>query len=228
MSRDAANAMMLEAEAWLLRHGIPHQRTSPHHLKIDDINFYPGKGTITIDNHGARQPGSGIGALEQLLRQRGLLHQQARGADAAPHAAGRHATGAEEGQGWAAEQRDLRLCIRQLREEKQEIARERDVARQQREAAKCQLAAKTLECDALRTQLRKRPPEGAGAHRAEAQHAARAPQGQHGADEKFHEAKRAFAKKCHPDQVTGDAAEKAMRERMFKAFWPELERIERG
>ena len=228
MSRDTANAAVLEAEAWLHRHGIPHKRTSPDQLKLGDINFYPGKGTITIDGHGPRQPDSGLPALERLLGQRGFLRQQARGADAGAYAAGRHATGAEEGQGWAAEQRDHGLCIRQLWEEKQKIARERDVERQRREAKERQLAAKTLECDALRTELRKRPPGGAGAHRAEAQHAARAPQGQHGADEKFRETKRAFARMFHPDQSTGNAAEKAVREVAFKAFWPELERIERG
>ena len=230
MSRDTANAAMLEAEAWLRRHGISHQRKSPHHLKIGDINFYPGKGTITIDNHGhgARQPGSGIGALEQLLRQRGLLHQQARGADAGAHAAGRHANGAEEGPGWAAEQRDDRLCIRQLWEEKREIARERDAARQQRQAAERRLAEKTAECEALRAQLRRRPPGGAGAHRAEAQHAARAPRGQHGADGKIRAVKLAFAKMFHPDRVTGDTAGRVMGEVVFKAFWAELERIERG
>jgi hypothetical protein len=31
-----------------------------------------------------------------------------------------------------------------------------------------------------------------------------------------------------PDQAAGGTAEKAVREMMFKAFWPVLERIERG
>ncbi len=228
MSRNTASAAMAEAEAWLRRHGIPHHRTSPYQLKIGDINFYPGKGTITIDGHDARQPDGGLPALERLLRRRGFLSQRAPSADAGAHAAGRHATGAEGGQEWASEQRDHRQSIRQLREEKREIARERDMAQQQRQAAERRLAEKTAECDALRTELRRRPPGGAGAHRAEAQHAARAPRGQHGADEKIRAAKRAFAKMFHPDRITGDTAGKAMGEVMFKAFWAELERIERG
>ncbi len=214
MSRDTASAAMAEAEAWLRRHGIPHHRTSPYQLKIGDINFYPGKGTITIDGHDARQPDGGLPALERLLRRRGFLPRRARGA--------------EGGQEWASEQRDHRQSIRQLREEKREIARERDMAQQQRQAAEHRLAEKTAECEALRAQLRRRPPGGAGAHRAEAQHAARAPRGQHGADEKIRAAKRAFAKMFHPDRAAGDTAGKAMGERMFKAFWAELERIERG
>jgi hypothetical protein len=228
VSRDAAKAAMAEAEAWLRRHGIPHQRKTPHHLKIGDINYYPGKGAITIDGHGARQPDSGLGALGRLLGQRGFMRQRAGGAEAGADATGRHASGVEERQGRAAEQRDNGRCIRQLREEKQEIARERDAARRQREAAERRLAEMTTERDALRAELRKRPPGGAGAHRAEAQHAARAPQGQHGADEKFRAAKRTFAKKFHPDQAVGGTAEKAVREAVFKEFWTELERIERG
>jgi hypothetical protein len=48
------------------------------------------------------------------------------------------------------------------------------------------------------------------------------------ADRRFQAAKRAFARRFHPDHLRGDAAERAARMELFKEFWAELERIERG
>jgi len=46
-------------------------------------------------------------------------------------------------------------------------------------------------------------------------------------DAKFRQAKKAFARMYHPDQITGDTLEKRVRTELFKEFWHELERIER-
>ncbi len=51
--------------------------------------------------------------------------------------------------------------------------------------------------------------------------------GRHGHDAKFRQAKNAFARLYHPDQVTGDDREKRLRTDLFKEFWDELERIDR-
>jgi hypothetical protein len=48
------------------------------------------------------------------------------------------------------------------------------------------------------------------------------------ADRRFQAAKRAFARRFHPDHLRGDADERAARMELFKEFWSELERIERG
>lgn len=44
----------------------------------------------------------------------------------------------------------------------------------------------------------------------------------------FREAKAAFARLCHPDQAGGDTRERDIRAEIFKEYWEELERIERG
>lgn len=46
-------------------------------------------------------------------------------------------------------------------------------------------------------------------------------------DAKFRQAKKAFARMCHPDQIAEDTPEKRIRTELFKEFWNELERIER-
>jgi len=51
--------------------------------------------------------------------------------------------------------------------------------------------------------------------------------GRTGQDAKFRQAKNAFARLYHPDQVTGDDREKRIRVDLFKEFWDELERIDR-
>ncbi len=51
--------------------------------------------------------------------------------------------------------------------------------------------------------------------------------GRSGQDAKFRQAKNAFARLYHPDQVTGDDREKRLRVDLFKEFWDELERIDR-
>jgi len=48
-----------------------------------------------------------------------------------------------------------------------------------------------------------------------------------GGDAKFRQAKKAFARMYHPDQIAGDSLEKRIRTELFKEFWEELDRIER-
>lgn len=45
---------------------------------------------------------------------------------------------------------------------------------------------------------------------------------------KFRAAKSAFARLFHPDAYGGTAGEREIRTEMFKRYWSELERIERG
>ena len=47
-------------------------------------------------------------------------------------------------------------------------------------------------------------------------------------DHKFRAAKNAFARLYHPDRIAGNAQEERLRTELFKEFWDELERIERG
>lgn len=58
-------------------------------------------------------------------------------------------------------------------------------------------------------------------------HGANGANGRSGQDVKFRQAKNAFARLYHPDQVTGDDREKRLRIDLFKEFWDELERIDR-
>ncbi|HZH28644.1 MAG TPA: hypothetical protein VEY95_15845 [Azospirillaceae bacterium] len=47
-------------------------------------------------------------------------------------------------------------------------------------------------------------------------------------DRKFRAAKRAFARLYHPDNIPRGAGDRDARIEVFKAFWEELEKIERG
>lgn len=49
-----------------------------------------------------------------------------------------------------------------------------------------------------------------------------------GKDEKFSEARRAFARLYHPDNVKGGGLDKIIRAEIFKEYWSELEKIEKG
>jgi hypothetical protein len=49
-----------------------------------------------------------------------------------------------------------------------------------------------------------------------------------GPDDRFQRAKRAFAMRFHPDRLSGNPAERAIRTMLFREHWAELRRIERG
>lgn len=47
-------------------------------------------------------------------------------------------------------------------------------------------------------------------------------------DDRFHQAKLAFARAFHPDRLAEDEADRAIRVAIFRDFWEVLRRIERG
>ncbi|MGG5808081.1 hypothetical protein [Falsiroseomonas sp. CW058] len=56
----------------------------------------------------------------------------------------------------------------------------------------------------------------------------RAAQSPTGAEPRFREVKAAFARLYHPDRLGGSGPARRLREEVFKEFWSEIERIERG
>lgn len=62
----AANAMK-DAMAWLDERGVVYLHLPPHQIKIGMINFWPGKGTITVDGEQQRRDGKGLAGLESVL-----------------------------------------------------------------------------------------------------------------------------------------------------------------
>ena len=66
------DAMQL-AMAWLDARGIHYQHLPPHQLKIDAVNFWPGRGTITKDGELKKRPVKGLAGLEATLLAEGLL-----------------------------------------------------------------------------------------------------------------------------------------------------------
>lgn len=62
----AANAMK-DAMAWLDERRIAYLHLPPHQIKIGMINFWPGKGTITVDGEQQRRDAKGLPALAKLL-----------------------------------------------------------------------------------------------------------------------------------------------------------------
>jgi hypothetical protein len=67
-----ANAMK-DAIAWLDERGIPYHHLPPYQIKIGALNFWPGKGTITIDGDDQRRPEYGLAGLEAILVAEGLI-----------------------------------------------------------------------------------------------------------------------------------------------------------
>lgn len=63
----AANAMK-DAMAWLDERGVVYLHLPPHQIKIGMINFWPGKGTITVDGEQQRRGAKGLPALAKLLK----------------------------------------------------------------------------------------------------------------------------------------------------------------
>lgn len=56
----------------LERRKVDFIRPTPHQLMIDDINFYPNKGTIVVDNNHTL-PQRGLEALLKLIESRNII-----------------------------------------------------------------------------------------------------------------------------------------------------------
>ena len=69
---DKPDPHFTEAEAWLRDRNISSRRTSKYQLKIGRrVSFYPNKGTIFVDGEEGARPNTGLGALEEVLREHG-------------------------------------------------------------------------------------------------------------------------------------------------------------
>lgn len=64
----AAHAMK-EAMGWLDGRGIYYQHLPPYQLKIGAINYWPRKGTITIDGETLRRSAKGLTGLEAIFAE---------------------------------------------------------------------------------------------------------------------------------------------------------------
>lgn len=69
----APDDAMAAAEAWLRRAGIRFTRKTNFQLKIGRVNYYPARGTIFVDGDPAQRPARGLAALEQVLRELGVM-----------------------------------------------------------------------------------------------------------------------------------------------------------
>lgn len=58
---------MRAACAWLDANDVPYAKMTDYHLKIGEINFWPNRGTITIDGEGSRRASKGLAGLAKLL-----------------------------------------------------------------------------------------------------------------------------------------------------------------
>jgi hypothetical protein len=65
--QNLADLAMKEAKDWLDAQGIPYLFREPHQLKIGPVNFWPGRGTITVDGEIGKRPEKGLGGLECTL-----------------------------------------------------------------------------------------------------------------------------------------------------------------
>ncbi len=105
----------------------------------------------------------------------------------------------------------LQAQIDRLKAAGREVIRQREQLREELEQARAVMAAQQRELDALRS-------SGAGG----------APPDMAEDRGRFQRAKRAFAERFHPDRATGGTMDRLIREQVFKEFWAELEKIERG
>ena len=61
------------AMAWLDARGVHYQHLPPHQLKMDALNFWPGRGTLTVDGENKRRTAKGLSGLEATLISEGLM-----------------------------------------------------------------------------------------------------------------------------------------------------------
>jgi hypothetical protein len=71
--QEIAAEAMREARAWLDERKIRYHYLPPYQLKIGAINFWPGRGTITVDGEEQRRPDKGLVGLEKVLIDGGIM-----------------------------------------------------------------------------------------------------------------------------------------------------------
>jgi hypothetical protein len=73
MDKQSGDDAMQLAMAWLDARGIHYLHLPPHQLKVDAVNFWPGRGTLTVDGENKRRTAKGLSGLEATLISEGLM-----------------------------------------------------------------------------------------------------------------------------------------------------------
>lgn len=128
----------------------------------------------------------------------------------------------EEVQALHARLQQLEATVMRLRDTGNSIVAQRDAARA--EAASLRLALGTAQQELSRVREHR---EYEGLARAVLQQRPAAPPMPEDGS-RFRAAKMAFARLYHPDRASGSELDKAFRGQVFREFWAELERIEKG
>lgn len=55
--------------------GVNYEMKSKFHIKIDEINYFPGKGTIYLDGDFGKLEETGIEALKQVLKEYDIIQE---------------------------------------------------------------------------------------------------------------------------------------------------------
>ena len=134
------------------------------------------------------------------------------------------------------ELKDARWRIRTLQDENQNLMQELAVASAKgaQDAGSLRLKLQEAEARVRRCEERLAEAERAAQTRLAERPTALAlaltpaPTAEGASDRRFQEVKRTFARRFHPDFVNADGMERALRIDLFKEFWGDLERIERG
>lgn len=71
--KQSGDDTMQLAMAWLDARGVHYQHLPPHQLKMEAVNFWPGRGTITVDGEDKRRTAKGLSGLEATLISEGLM-----------------------------------------------------------------------------------------------------------------------------------------------------------
>lgn len=126
--------------------------------------------------------------------------------------------------------KEARWRIRTLQEENQGLQQEVAVAggKGAQEIGALRLRLQEVEAKARRCDERLAEAERAAQARAGDRSTLPVPAAEGASDRRFQEAKRAFARRFHPDFVNATGTDRALRIDLFKEFWADLERIERG
>lgn len=67
---------MKEAVGWLDTQGIYYRYLPPSQIKIGNINFWPSKGTITVDGETKKRPVKGVIGLAAVMKELGVQRQR--------------------------------------------------------------------------------------------------------------------------------------------------------